>query len=111
MAGTVLDPNPGPALVVHAGARARIVVDVVGAVVRPGVHEFPASSRVVDAVDAAGGFTADADRIRLNLAEPLTDGSRVWVPAVGESSAPELVPVVTASGSGTAAGGGRGGGS
>ncbi len=110
MAGTVPIPTPAPPSAA-VPEPARIVVDVVGAVVRPGVHEFPASSRVADAVDAAGGFTADADRIRLNLAEPLTDGSRVWVPAVGESSAPELVPVVTASGSGTAAGGGRGGGS
>ena len=104
MAGTVSinTPAPPPPSVPEPE---RIVVDVVGAVVRPGVHELPAPSRVADAVDAAGGFTADADRIRLNLAEPLIDGSRVWVPAVGESSGPELVPIITGSGGGTAAGG------
>ena len=110
MAGTVSVPTPAPPPS-SAPEPARIVVDVVGAVVRPGVHELPASSRVVDAVDAAGGFTAEADRIRLNLAEPLMDGARVWVPAVGESSGPDLVPVITGSGGSTAGGAGRGTGS
>jgi competence protein ComEA len=90
---------------------ARIVVDVVGAVVRPGVHELPAASRVADAIDAAGGFTVDADRVRLNLAEPVADGAHVWVPAFGESSGPDLVPVVTVSGGAGPAGPGGGDGS
>lgn len=108
MVGTVPIPTPAPA---PSPAPARIVVDVVGAVVRPGVHELPAASRVADAIDAAGGFTADADRIRLNLAEPVADGSRVWVPAIGESSGPDLVPVVGGSGGVGGAEGGRGAGS
>ncbi len=103
MAGTVSIPAPAP-LPPAAPEPAVLVVDVVGAVVRPGVHELPASSRVADAIAAAGGFTAEADRIRLNLAEPLADGSRVWVPAFGETSGPDLVPVVTGS-SGIGAGG------
>ena len=104
MAGTVSIPVPAPPPST-APEPAVLVVDVVGAVARPGVHELPAGSRVADAIDAAGGFTADADRIRLNLAEPLTDGSRVWVPAFGEMSGPDLVPVVTGAGSGIGAGG------
>lgn len=107
MAGTVSIPTPAPAPS-SVPEPALIVVDVVGAVLRPGVHELPALSRVVDAVDAAGGFTADADRVRLNLAEPLMDGSRVWVPEIGESSGPDLVPVITGSSGGGLAGGGRG---
>ena len=107
MAGTVPIPTPAPPPSAVPEPEL-IVVDVVGAVVRPGVHELPASSRVADAIDAAGGFTADADRVRLNLAEFLADGSRVWVPAVGETSSPDLVPVVTASGSGGPTGEGRG---
>ena len=71
MAGSVPIPGPGPAHDRSAPEPAVIVVDVVGAVLRPGVHELPAFSRVADAIDAAGGFTADADRVRLNLAEPL----------------------------------------
>lgn len=107
MAGSVPIPTPAPPPT-PAPETALIVVDVAGAVARPGVHELPVSSRVADAVDAAGGFSADADRVRLNLAEPLVDGSRVWVPAVGEASAPELVPVVTGPGGGGRAGGGDG---
>lgn len=61
-----------------------MLVHVDGAVMRPGVHELDLDSRVVDAVDAAGGLRADADRARLNLAAVLTDGQRVWVPVIGE---------------------------
>ena len=105
MAGSVEIPTPAPSPVPDGG---RIVVDVVGAVVRPGLHELPVSSRVVDAVEAAGGLTAEADRMRLNLAEPLTDGSRLWVPAVGEAAAPDVVAVTAGSGAGGGPGvGGR----
>ena len=82
-----------------------IVVHVVGAVARPGVHEVSAGSRVVDAVQVAGGLTDDADPARLNLAEPLHDGARVWVPAVGEAQEPNVVGV-TPSVSGSAESGG-----
>lgn len=68
----------------------RIVVHVEGAVALPGVHELAQDSRVHDAIDAADGLTAEADRSRLNLAAPLVDGQRVWVPSQGE---PEPVVV------------------
>ena len=108
MAGSVPIPTPAPSLAPDPG---RIVVDVVGAVVRPGLHELPAASRVADAVNAAGGLTADADRVRLNLAEPLSDGARLWVPAVGESAGPDVVSITAGTGGGaqTGAGGGPGG--
>jgi competence protein ComEA len=61
-----------------------IVVHVAGAVVAPGVRELPTDSRVVDAVDAAGGLLPEADGARLNLAARLQDGERVYVPRVGE---------------------------
>lgn len=67
-----------------------LVVHVDGAVARPGVHDVVAGSRVIDAVEAAGGLTADADRSRINLAQPVADGQRIWIPAVGED-APEAV--------------------
>jgi len=106
MAGSVEIPVPGPSPTPDPG---RIVVDVVGAVARPGLHELPATSRVADAVEAAGGLTAEADRMRLNLAEPLSDGARLWVPAVGESAGPEVVSVTAGAGNGgrVGAGGGR----
>ena len=61
-----------------------IVVDVVGAVRRPGVVTLPGSARVLDAIRAAGGAAAGADLARLNLAAKLADGARVAVPLVGE---------------------------
>ncbi len=105
MAGSVEIPVPVPSPVPDPG---RIVVDVVGAVARPGLHELPAASRVADAVAAAGGLTTEADRMRLNLAEPLIDGSRLWVPAVGEAVGPDVVAVTAGSGAGPGAGAGGG---
>jgi competence protein ComEA len=80
-------------------------VHVAGAVVRPGLVRLPAGARVADAVDAAGGLRPDADLDRLNLAAPLTDGQRVWVPIVGQDAPPEVDPS-GGSGGGSGAGGG-----
>jgi competence protein ComEA len=70
-------------------------VHVAGAVAAPGVHELAAGARVVDAIEAAGGLAADADGSRINLAAPLTDGARVYVPAVGEEPPPVAVGGLT----------------
>jgi competence protein ComEA len=61
-----------------------VVVDVVGAVARPGVVRLPAGSRVIDALLAAGGMTGDADLFSLNKAALLRDGMRIYVPRPGE---------------------------
>jgi competence protein ComEA len=83
-----------------------LVVHVAGAVVAPGVHELPAGSRVVDAVAAAGGLGPTADGTRINLAAPLTDGERVYVPAVGEVAPPPVAGHGGGAGSGGEAGSG-----
>lgn len=57
----------------------RVVVQVAGAVTRPGVVELPVGSRVIDAVDAVGGALPAADLDRLNLAAKLRDGEQVLV--------------------------------
>jgi competence protein ComEA len=62
-----------------------INVDVGGAVVSPGVYELARGSRVYEAIEAAGGFTADADAGSLNRAAALRDGGRVYVPAKEET--------------------------
>lgn len=67
-----------------------VVVHVAGAVNAPGVRELPAGSRVIDAVDAAGGLAVDADAGRINLAAEVTDGAQIYVPAHGET--PPVVP-------------------
>ncbi len=70
-------------------------VFVNGEVVAPAVYEFQAGSLVADAIEAAGGFTGDADQTVVNLAFPLADGMQIYVPAVGESAGPPA-PIVAA---------------
>ena len=60
-----------------------LVVDVSGRVRHPGVFEFPAGSRVIDAVKRAGGAKSNADLSALNLAALLVDGSQIIVPKEG----------------------------
>lgn len=70
---------------------AELVVHAAGAVAEPGVYTLPPTARVDDLVRAAGGLAPDADGSRINLAAPLADGARVYVPRVGEEVAPEVV--------------------
>jgi competence protein ComEA len=64
-----------------------VVVDVAGAVSRPGVYRLPAGSRVNDAVQRAGGATARADVEAINLAARLSDGQQVVLPGRAQGSA------------------------
>ena len=62
------------------GASGDVVVDVTGAVRRPGVYRMPVGSRVNDAVTRAGGPEPDAELEAVNLAARLADGQQVVVP-------------------------------
>lgn len=66
-----------------------IVVDVGGAVERPGVYKLSGDARVNDALTAAGGLSGEADRSwvarYLNLAQVVADGTKLYVPKAGES--------------------------
>ncbi|MDK1327859.1 helix-hairpin-helix domain-containing protein [Arthrobacter sp. zg-Y1143] len=85
-----------------SGGAGVVVVHVAGAVQRPGVVRLEAGSRIVDAVDAAGGSAADADLAAVNLAAVLEDGAMVLVPRLGEAAPP-------AAGTAAERGGGSGG--
>jgi competence protein ComEA len=80
--------HPTSATTTTTTVPAFVVVDVVGAVRRNGVVRLRAGARVVDALAAAGGATADADLVRLNLAAPVTDGARIAVPRLGAPAPP-----------------------
>jgi competence protein ComEA len=69
------------------GAAGRVIVDVAGAVRRPGVYKLPASARVVDAIDRAGGARRRADLAAINLAAKVEDGRQVLVPLRGAAAA------------------------
>ena len=62
----------------------RICIHVCGAVQMPGVYELQAGSRVYEAVQAAGGFAAEADQNYVNQAQELTDGVKLVIPTVEE---------------------------
>jgi competence protein ComEA len=61
-----------------------LFVHIVGEVRTPGMYQLPLGARLVDAVFAAGGLTADADNSSVNLARELSDGEQVIVFKVGE---------------------------
>jgi competence protein ComEA len=78
--GSVATPTlPTPTL-----ATTELIVHVAGAVRSPGVVRIRAGSRVIDAIDAAGGPLPTADLDRLNLAATVADGDRVLVSRIGD---------------------------
>ncbi|MFL5899797.1 MAG: helix-hairpin-helix domain-containing protein [Solirubrobacterales bacterium] len=70
------------------GSSGDVVVDVTGAVTRPGVYRLPGGARVTDAVERAGGATGGALLEAINLAARLADGQQVVVPRKGPGGAP-----------------------
>jgi competence protein ComEA len=89
---------------------APIIIHITGAVPRPGVYALPQGARVQDAISAAGGFLAEADKTGINLARVLEDGEQIDIPfGVGASivlptpgvevvtSSSELIDINTAS--------------
>jgi competence protein ComEA len=77
VAGLTGSASPSPA---------SIIVDVAGWVRRPGVYEFEAGERVIDAVNRAGGARNGADLTSLNLAAPLVDGTQIVIPRPGATA-------------------------
>ena len=55
-------------------------VDIKGEVLRPGVYEFSCESRIQEVIKKAGGFTEEADEIKINLAQKISDQMQIIVP-------------------------------
>jgi len=63
-----------------------VIVHITGAVPRPGVYALPQGARVQDAISAAGGFLAEAEKTQINLARLIEDGEKLDVPYIEGAS-------------------------
>ncbi|WP_449355714.1 helix-hairpin-helix domain-containing protein [Virgibacillus natechei] len=63
-----------------------VIVDIKGAVTKPGVYEMESESRVNDVIQTAGGFTEDADQTQVNLAQKVQDEMILIIPKEGEET-------------------------
>ena len=83
--------NPsGEAVILRPAPTERpVIVHISGAVPRPGVYALPEGSRVQDAIAAAGGFLAEAEKTQINLAALLIDGEKLDIPFI-EGGSPVL---------------------
>ena len=109
---TVPDPVTTASAPASSVPLGEVTVHVRGRIARPGVVTLPAGSRVVDAIEAAGGVKEGASIGALNLARLLVDGEQVAVGVRGEKGDPSGIPagVTDAGSSGGPEGGPSGGG-
>lgn len=74
--------------------KTKIIIDIEGAVINPGVYTLSSDARTLDALAAAGGLSEDADRIwvekNINLAKRLSDGVKIYIPRMGEQVLSEI---------------------
>lgn len=115
-AGTGGGADAGAGGLTISGGGRPLVVDVSGAVARPGVYRLPEGSRVIDAIRRAGGPARGALAGAINRAARLTDGQQVVVPlraggpdgGAGAAGAAATAGVGSSSGGAGAAGGAAG---
>ncbi len=71
--------------------KSKIIVHVAGAVQKSGIVEIEEGQRIIDAIEKAGGATAQADLAKINLAYVLSDGQKVYIPKINENYTGEYV--------------------
>jgi competence protein ComEA len=87
-ASETITPQP----FVIESVKAPLVIDIQGAVAKPGVYRVPAGSRVVDAIKKAGGVTKIGDPSDINQARLLNDGEQIYIYAKSGSSTSKSQP-------------------
>jgi competence protein ComEA len=79
-------PQGYPIQLLPTPTKANITIYVDGAVTHPGLYTLSPTSRVADAISAAGGLTAQADTSSVNMAARLSDGQKVQILVLGQST-------------------------
>ncbi|MFO7678821.1 MAG: helix-hairpin-helix domain-containing protein [Chloroflexota bacterium] len=92
----ITPPQPTPTTTPTA-TPGPIQVYVNGAVAQEAIYSLPPGSRVQDAVQAAGGFTNEANAVVVNLVQPLFNGAQVYVPFVAEDASTPTAVLLTGS--------------
>lgn len=95
-----IDSRQTPTIIFHSTPENAMVIDVRGAVATPGVIEIAPGSRMIDVINAAGGFAPNADQTLVNLSSRVSDGQVVVVPtlaAAGGTDTSGLININTAS--------------
>lgn len=84
-----------------------IIIDIAGEIVTPGVYVLKEGSRLIDAIEMAGGLTEKADVRFINRAEIIFDGSKIYIPAKEEATETSSGTTYASSGGATYATAGR----
>lgn len=92
----IQDPGKQSITLLPASTPEPYLVHVSGEVVRPGVYKVEKNSRVIDAINLAGGFSENANSDSINLADFVQDGSKIVVPLIGNLEAMNSGGVVLA---------------
>jgi len=71
--------------------KSQIIVHITGEVVNRGIVKLEEKSRIIDAIEAAGGTTKDADLTKINLAFVLSDGQKIYIPSINDKEIKEYV--------------------
>lgn len=71
--------------------KVKIMVHISGQVISPGVILLDEGSRLIDAINAAGGTTKDANLSKVNLAYILSDAQKIYIPSVNDKEDKEYI--------------------
>lgn len=84
----IIAAKVSPTGIIDVQVDSKVMIDVGGEVINPGVYEMEKDSRVEDVLIKSGGLSADADRDwvnkNLNKAEKVYDGQKIYIPKAGE---------------------------
>lgn len=76
----------------------KIVVHIIGQVINQGIVKLEEGARVIDAIEAAGGATKEANLEKVNLAYILEDGSKLYIPSINDKEEEEYSIISNTSG-------------